>query len=169
MAATVAGGILSPACLAAPAAVQPAYRKAADNPIFAQTLVNQLMADNPDLISVGIHARPPGGGPFQVIAHSQDIIGKRDDDIDAEIIKGDQTVLGIETVGKTAVLRMVVHEGLHDQSGKVIGMVVLSFKFRPEFDKTAALARAEPLMRDLAARIPSSAALFEPEGRAPRP
>ena len=42
-------------------------------------------------------------------------------------------------------------------------MVVLSFKFRPEFDKTAALVRAEPLMRDLAARIADSAALFKPE------
>ncbi len=117
----IAAGIPPQAMLAAPATAQHIYEKAADNHVFAQVLVNQLMAANPDLLSVGIHARPPGGGPYQVVAHSQDLIGKHDDEIDAEIIKGDQTVLGIETVGKTTVLRMVVHEGLHDQGGASSG------------------------------------------------
>jgi hypothetical protein len=141
---------------------KPVYAKAADNKIFAQQLVNELMAQNPDLISVGIHGIPPGGKGYVVAAHSLDLIGKKDDSVDEGIIKDDQTVIGIETIGHTTALRMVIHAGLHDRSGNVIGMVVLSFKPKADHDKLAALARAEPLLRDLFQKIPDAASLFQP-------
>src|SRR5260221_756351 len=75
--------------------------KAADNKIYAQQLVNDLLAANGDLLAVGIHALPPGGTEYMIVAHSRDLIGKKDSEADVEMIKNDQTIIGPETTGYT--------------------------------------------------------------------
>src|SRR4051812_26846269 len=73
----------------APAAT-PVYGKAAENKNFAQQLVNQLMADNPDLYSAGIHAVPPGAKDMVIVAQTKDLIGKKSSASDLKIFHEDQ-------------------------------------------------------------------------------
>src|SRR5260221_4596787 len=61
--------------LAAAASAQP-LTKAADNHIFAQKLVDELMAARSDLIIVGVHARAPGAQDSIKIATNEDNVGR---------------------------------------------------------------------------------------------
>jgi hypothetical protein len=146
---------------AAPSA-EPPLGKAVDNKIYAQQLVNDLLAANGDLLAVGLHAIPPGGAEYQIVAHSRDLIGKKDSEADVEMIKNDQTIIGPESTGYTTVPRMVVHAALRDRTGRIVGLAVLSFKLEAGTTKLATHARAEALLKTLAGKIPDSAALFQP-------
>jgi hypothetical protein len=140
---------------------EPPPGKATDNRIYAQQLVNDLLAANGDLLAVGLHAIPPGGTGYAIVAHSRDLIGKKDSAADVEMIKNDQTIIGPETTGYTTTPRMVVHEPLHDNQGRIVGLAVLSFRLKPGTTKLATHARANALMQALARKIPDAAALFQ--------
>lgn len=56
--------------------------KAADNRVYAQALVNEVIKANPDLIIVGFHAVAPGAKNQSMIASTLDRIGEKDDDED---------------------------------------------------------------------------------------
>jgi hypothetical protein len=134
--------------------------KAADNKIYAQQLVNDLLAANGDLLAVGFHALPPGGTEYMIVAHSRDLISKKDSEADVEMIKNDQTIIGPETTGYTTMPRMVVHAALRDSAGRIVGLAVFSFKLETGTTKLATHARAEAMLDGLARKISNSAALF---------
>ena len=144
------------------APVEPPLGKSADNRIYAQQLVNDLLAANHDLLAVGLHAIPPGSTEYVIVAHLRDLIGKKDSEVDVEMIKNEQTVIGVETTGYTTTPRMVVHETLRDRSGRAIGLIVLSFRLEPNTTKLGAHGRSDALLQELARKIPDSAALFKP-------
>ena len=151
--------LFAPQGRAQPAEAPPG--KAADNRIYAQQLVNDLLAANGDLLAVGLHAIPPGGTEYMIVAHSRDLIGKKDSEADVEMIKNDQTIIGPETTGYTTTPRMVVHDALRDRTGRVVGLAVLSFKLETGTTKLATHARANALMQALARKIPDTTALFQ--------
>ena len=150
-------------CSAGWAEGAPAWGKAADNRIYAQQLVNELMAADPTLLSAALHVAPPGARLPQIVAHTQDLIGKPDSPADLEMIKADQMVIGPEMVEHTTqvISRMVVHAPLRDRSGAVIGLAVFSFKRHPGLEKLDAAVRAEGMLEQLAQKIPAVAALLE--------
>jgi|ERR1035437_2006969 hypothetical protein len=141
----------------------PAWGKASDNKIYAQKLVNDIMATHPDLLSVALHATRPGGTIPEIVAHVQDLIGKKDSEEDLSVIKQDLTVIGPEMVEHTTQMipRMVVHTALRDSAGAIIGMAVFSFKDGPGVDKLTVHTRAARMVDQLARDIPNSAALFK--------
>jgi hypothetical protein len=73
--------------------------------------VNEIMATHPDLLAVALHATPPGGTIPEIVAHTQDLIGKKDSEEDLGVIKQDLTVIGPEMVEHTTqkIPRMVPH------------------------------------------------------------
>ena len=70
---------------AAETPADPSWGKAVDNHILAQKLVNELMAKNPDLLVIGLHATKPGAKDQTMIATNLDRIGKADDDDDKAV------------------------------------------------------------------------------------
>ena len=144
------------------APAEPPLGKAADNRIYAQQLVNDLLAANSDLLAVGLHAIPPGSTEYVIVAHLRDLIGKKDSEVDVEMIKNEQTVIGAETTGYTTTPRMVVHETLRDSQGRSIGLAVLSFRLAPDTTKLSAHVRSDALLQALSHKIPDAAALFRP-------
>ncbi|MFI5357441.1 MAG: hypothetical protein ACHQ4G_08915 [Opitutales bacterium] len=146
---------LCPALPAAPAALG----KAADNPIYAQHLVNEQMARHAgDLLVLGLHAMPPGKARQELIACNLDRIGKADDDDDIAVSTDHQTIL---TPNKTELFKFEVQLPLLDVAGRVIGATGIVFKYAPGDDQVQLLAKALAIRADLASQLPDAAALFD--------
>ncbi len=128
----LSAGFLAAGWAQEPAAT-PVWGKASANHIYAQQLVNELMAADPTLLSAALHVTPPGATQPRMVAHTQDLIGKLDSPSDLAMIKADQMVIGPELVEHTTqvISRMVVHAPLRDRSGAIIGLAVFSFKRHP--------------------------------------
>ncbi|MDB6169371.1 MAG: hypothetical protein JWM88_2235 [Verrucomicrobia bacterium] len=134
--------------------------KAADNHIYAQQLVTELMAGNSDLMGAGLHAIPPDGTEYQIVAQLRDIIGRKSSEDDLEIIKQDATRIYPDTLGGAP--RMKALAPLRDRGGRIIGLAALSFRLGPGVTKLAVHARLDDILNQLASRIPDRAALFRP-------
>ena len=67
--AALPGLLLGLAIPAFAADTPPAWGKAADNKIYAQQLVNELMAKYPELVVVGLHLTAPGAKAETMIAN----------------------------------------------------------------------------------------------------
>jgi hypothetical protein len=142
----------------ASAAAPGAYGSAADNKILAQALVRQIMAANPNLLTAGMHAVPPGGTVQKIIASTLNVIGKPSDPEDVEV--GAQGFTHLNPNLKVPKLGVMLP--LHDRSGKIIGALALAFKYRGGEDQVQYLAAATSIRDRVAQAIPSLADLFAP-------
>jgi len=138
----------------------PAYGKAADNKIYAQQLVSELVARNPDLGGAGLHAIPPGGTDYEIVAQLRDLIGKKSSADDLDVINRDATKIYPFVIDGSP--RFSALAPLRDRAGNVIGLAVLSFHRRPGVDKLTVHTRLEAILAELATRIPDRSALFRP-------
>ncbi|MDB6169372.1 MAG: hypothetical protein JWM88_2236 [Verrucomicrobia bacterium] len=146
---------------AQPAAAAPEkLGKPAENRIYAQQLVNEMLAANPDLLDVGLHAIRPGGTDLYIIADGLDIIGRKDAPNNLEMMNRDQTILEPRLLGKTP--RMAVHTPLRNSAGDIVGLAVFSFKRGDGMDKLTAYVRSATLLAQLAKKVPDTASLFQP-------
>jgi iron complex outermembrane receptor protein len=145
---------------AAAPSVEPTFGKAADNKIYAQQLAIELVAKNPDLGGVGLHAIPPGGKDYEIVAQLRDLIGKKSSADDVDVINRDATKIYPFVIDGSP--RFSALAPLRDRAGNIIGLAVLSFHRRPGIDKLAVHTRLEAILADLAKRIPDRAALFRP-------
>jgi hypothetical protein len=132
--------------------------KAADNAIYAQTLVNATVAQHPELIIVGMHALKPGAKIETMIAANIDRIGKKDDDDDLAVAHEKKTILAPNMKDPT---KFEVALPLKDASGKVIGSLSTVFKYSAGDDEVKMHAAAVAIRDDLARKIPTSADLFK--------
>src|SRR5258708_13786154 len=76
-----------------PASAAEKLGKAADNAIYAQTLANEVMANHPELVVIGLHALKPGNKEETMIASNLDRIGKKDDEDDLPVAHDRKTIL----------------------------------------------------------------------------
>ncbi|MDB6092406.1 MAG: hypothetical protein JWN85_5190 [Gammaproteobacteria bacterium] len=136
-----------------------ALGKAADNAIFAQTLVNDAMAKHPELLVIGMHAPKPGSKGSTMIASNLDRIGKKDDDDDLAVSRERKTILAPNLKEPT---KFEVAVPLQDASGKVIGSLSTVFKYAAGDDEVKMHAAAVAIRNDLAKKTPDVAALFKP-------
>jgi hypothetical protein len=135
--------------------------------IYAQTLVEQIMAAHPELISVTFHGVPPGEkGVYTMFAGSYlDRIGNPDDPDDVDVI-----VKGITTVDprwhrtKDPIPKFVMMMPLRDISGENIGLLVIAYRLASNAGKGEReyFVAASDLRDGLQEKIPSYQALFEP-------
>src|ERR1700760_4076323 len=134
--------------------------KAADNAIFAQTLVNEQMSKHPELLVLGMHAPKPGAKDSHMIASNLDRIGKEDDEDDLAVAKERKTILApnMKDPGK-----FEVAVPLKDASGKVIGSVSTVFKYTAGDDEVKMHQAALAIRDEVAKKIPDVAALFKSE------
>ena len=148
------------------APAQAPWGKAADNKILAQQVVNEIMAANSDLVSLGLHSVPPGvaakpGEVGQVIiAQVADRIGAPDGAGDLEVSKQEQ--VRIYQAKLDGVMRERVMAPLRDGAGRTIGLAVLLFKLAPGVTALSAHMRAEAILTELAKRFPDQDSLFRP-------
>lgn len=131
--------------------------KAAENKIFAQTLVNDLSRENPDVVLIGFHAIAPGATEEAMIACTHDLIGEKDDEGDLAVVNGQQMMLAPDLKNPA---KFKVFLPLQDASGNNIGLVTLNFKREAGFDETHYCARALAVRNSVAPRIKNLAALF---------
>jgi iron complex outermembrane receptor protein len=156
--AAAAAAVLSCAS-AAYALADPALGKAADNAIYAQTLVNEQMAKHPELLVLGMHAPKPGAKDSHMIAANLDRIGKADDEDDLAVAQERKTILAPNMKEPT---KFEVAVPLKDASGKVIGSLSTVFKYAAGDDEVKMHTAALAIRDEMAKKIPNVAALFKP-------
>jgi hypothetical protein len=133
--------------------------KAANNAIYAQTLVNEQMAKHPELLVLGVHAPKPGAKDSHMIAANLDRIGKDDDEDDLAVAKERKTILAPNMKEPT---KFEVAVPLEDASGKVIGSLSTVFKYAAGDDEVKMHVAALAIRDEMAKKIPNVAALFGP-------
>ena len=135
-----------------------AWGKAADNKIFAQTLVNDTMAAHPELVVIGLHAVAPGVTDEKMIASNLDRIGKKDDDDDIAVCQERKTILAPNMKDPT---RFEVQVPLLDSQGRVVGSTGLVFKYKAGDDELELHRKAIEIRAEFAKRIADKDALFK--------
>jgi hypothetical protein len=141
------------------ALADPALGKAADNAIYAQTLVNEQMAKHSELLVLGMHAAKPGAKDSHMIAANLDRIGKADDEDDLAVAQERKTILAPNLKEPT---KFEVAVPLKDTNGKVIGSLSTVFRYAAGDDEVKMHAAALAIRDEMAKKIPSVAALFKP-------
>ena len=126
---------------------------------YAQKLTNEIVARNPDILVVMLHATPPQGGPNVVIGSNIGRFGKVADEDDLRIINTAATNLEVAGEGDD---RFETAMPMYDASHKQIGALGIVFHLTPGADKEAIHARGRKIRDELAKKIPNNAALFKP-------
>ncbi len=128
-----------------------------DKPIYAQRLVDETIARNPEMLDVIFHvAKTPESQNYAIAAHTRHELGSKSGEDD----------LGVATTGKPLVevqkdgVRIGVIVQLHDRAGKSIGALGLMYPYTTGENKTALLSRSEIIRDKLAKEIESIDALF---------
>ena len=146
--------------LAAGAADSPAdWGKAADNKILAQQLVNELMAQNADLVVVGLHVTPPGTSVQRMVASNLDRIGKEDDADDIAVFAEHKTILCPNAKDPH---KFEVQVPLLDITGQVIGTCGFVFRYQAGDNELELHRRALVLQAWVKAHTPGLPALLKP-------
>ena len=148
--------LLAVLCLGATslAAADTKFGLAADNKIYAQQLVGQIMAANPGLLIAGMYCVSLGGEKQSIIASTLNVIGKPSDPED--ILRGSTTISPNLKVPKLGIMLP-----LRDRAGNDIGSLGLAFKFQPGEDQVKYFAAATAIRDRVAQQIPALANLFE--------
>ena len=135
------------------------WGKAADNKIYAQQLVNELMAAHPELLVVGIHTVAPGEKDQKMIATNLDRVGKADDDDDVAVFKERKTILVPNAKESN---KFEVQIPMFDAAGRIIGAYGFVFRYQAGDDEVELHRKAVAIRAGLAKKIPDLAALFRP-------
>lgn len=137
------------------------WGKAADNKIYAQKLVNDTMAQHPELVVLGIHATPPGTTTQRIIAINLDRIGKVDDPEAKSVTLEHKIILEPNLKDPT---RFEVQVWMKDAAGRQLPVeVAIVFDKNKAGDDVVELLRKALAIRDaIAAKLPTFEALFKP-------
>jgi hypothetical protein len=135
--------------------------------IYAQKLVDEIMATHAELISTTLHGVPPGQtDTYTMFAGSfPDRIGNADDPDDIDISKKGITILDPRWHRTNDTVRkFVMMLPLRDASGENVGEIVLAYKNPVDSGKTEKdfYLAASGLRDALSKKIPGYAALFAP-------
>ena len=129
------------------------YTKAAP---YAQKLVDEALAQHPEVILIAIHAQPPGHKNL-IVASNFGRIGKIGDEDDLRCIRTGKSNLELNSTGKHFEDELV----LLDASGKTIGALGVVFNYKPGYDKAALAKIADQVRDEMKAKLPREAALWE--------
>lgn len=147
---------------------------------YAQQLVEEVLAANPDLDLFYLHATPPGGKVETMVAGLASdrktlagAIGKPDSPEDLAMSKKGKVLLEARETIKSdnGIPRFEVDLALLDKANNKIGLLAIIFSCKPEEQNTVEAApslkfleRGFAIRNGLRDKIPNSAALFEPAG-----
>jgi hypothetical protein len=126
--------------------------------IYAQELVDQTVAKNPDLLVVVMHVTPPKSADNVIIASNIGRIGKLGDEDDMRVINTGKPNLEVAHGGH----RYEVELALRDVAGETIGALGLVWPYQAGQDKGPFEKQAEKIRDGLARRILNAANLMDP-------
>ena len=126
--------------------------------IYAQTLVNQIIKEYPDLLVVAMHVTPPNESENVIIASNVGRVGKRADAEDLRVIRNGETLAKINKNGDRFEVELV----LHDASGKPLGALAIVFPYKAGDSAEQFKKRANMIQDELAGKIPQLAKLMQP-------
>lgn len=134
--------------------------------MFSQTLVDETMAQHPELLSLTLQGEPPGHkGINTMFAGSfPERIGKMSADVDVQVIAKGYTILDPRWNRDESPRKSVYLLPLRDKAGQNIGLSVIVFKNPVGTNKSEKdfFLQASAIRDDLATRIANHAALFAP-------
>jgi hypothetical protein len=135
--------------------------------IYGQKLVDEDMKKHPELLSITLHGVPPGEKEvYTMFAGSfPERIGNPDDPDDIDVIRKGITILDPRWKRtKDTDKKFVVLMPMQDAKGENVGLVVYAFKNPPKMSgmEEHYLKESMKLRHDLAKKIPSYEALFNP-------
>lgn len=116
---------------------------------YGQHLLNQALAENPGVIIMMMHVKPPGAKDNIVVASNIGRYGKVADPDDMEVITTGKSRLEINPKGD----HFEVEEVLRDVSGDTIGALGVVWNYKPGDDKEAHRRQAEAIRDKLQRRI----------------
>jgi hypothetical protein len=137
-----------------PKEMDPTYNQPAP---FAQKLIDDALANHPEVILIAIHAKPPGHKNV-IVASNFGRIGKIGDEDDLRCIRTGKSNLELNSTGKHFEDELILLDG----SGKTIGALGVVFNFKAGDDKAALAKVAEQVRDEMRAKLPSEATLFGP-------
>jgi iron complex outermembrane receptor protein len=137
-----------------PKELDPTYTKAAP---FAQKLVDEALANHPEVILIAIHAQPPGHKNL-IVASNFGRIGKIGDEDDLRCIRTGKSNLELNSTGKHFEDELIFLDG----SGKTVGALGVVFNYKAGDDKAALAKIADQVRDEMKAKLPSEAVLFGP-------
>lgn len=123
---------------------------------LAESMVREMVRKYPRLVDLRIYAVPPGKNQPEVIA-STDLaeIGRKGDSVERHVIAEDAVYYGKS--GKNAVVTLP----LRDRNGDTVAAICIVMKsFKGQTEQNA-VARAQPLVKEMELRLRSSRTLFE--------
>ena len=126
--------------------------------IYAQELVDQIVAKNPDLLVVAMHVTPPKSASNVIIASNIGRIGKPGDDDDMRVINSGKPNLEVAHGGHRYEVELV----MHDVVGETIGALGLVWPYKAGQDKAAFEKKAVKIRDAMARRILNTANLMDP-------
>jgi len=125
---------------------------------YAQKLLDETMAKHPDVIIMAFHVAAPGSHDYNIIASNIGRIGKKADEDDMRVINTGKTNLEVNEKGD----HFEAEVALRDKSGKIIGACGIVWNYKAGDDKAAHARQGEVIAKELQAKIPTLAKLFEP-------
>ncbi|MGH9713055.1 MAG: family 16 glycoside hydrolase [Candidatus Acidiferrales bacterium] len=128
--------------------------------IYAQQLVNELVARHPELVRIGMHVTPPNKPDNIIVAcNVPERIGRKSDLEDLKAMNSGQPVVMKEGENFDVTLP------LHDAVGKAIGAIGLTFRPLPGEQDKDAVRRAQVMAHEIEKLITSTGQLFEQRGQ----
>jgi hypothetical protein len=118
----------------------------------------ETLSTHPFLRKLGLHAIAPGQTRSVILANANlTKVGKLTTANDMAAIKDGQTNCKRETDGAYYDMKMP----MFDAAGRKIGLLVMEIPFTAATDEADAIRMAESIRREMAARIPNLASLFQ--------
>jgi hypothetical protein len=134
--------------------MDPTYKTPAP---LAQKLVDEALANHPEVILIAIHATPPKHKNL-IVASNFGRIGKIGDEDDLRCIRTGKSNLELNSTGKHFEDELI----LQDATGKTIGALGVVFNYKHGDDKEALAKIATQIRDEMKAQLPSATALFGP-------
>jgi hypothetical protein len=143
------------AILALLSALSFADKKAPKPKIFAQKLVEEVLAKYSEVTGVEIAVRSPETCSTVAATDPKDV-GEKCDKDELDPMRTGQPSVEKERDGFDVTLP------LHDAAGQVIGAVGMGFKLKSGQERSTVLEQARQIVQEMEAQIPASAKLLEP-------
>ena len=126
--------------------------------IYAQELVDRIVAANPDLLVVAMHVTPPKSTDNVIIASNIGRIGKPGDEDDMRVINTGKPNLEVAHGGHRYEVELV----MCDVVGETIGALGLVWPYKAGQDAAPFQKKAEKIRDDLARRVLGTGNLMDP-------
>ncbi|WP_018971933.1 hypothetical protein [Rudaea cellulosilytica] len=125
--------------------------------IYAQELIDQVVATHPEVAGIEVHVTPPKAADNIVIAAYNGRLGDKADPEDLDVIKTGKPNAGVNSAGD----RYEVNLPLFDVSHRTVGSIGIAFKYKAGDDRAARGKEATEIRDRLSRRISHVANLME--------